>query len=124
MRRDEELKARFDAMKREEARVTPSFAPLPVRRRRVASPGLVAALALLVVAAAWLLLRAPAGPADDAFAQLDRTAWVGPTDFLLDLGDRTLLSTVPEIGAYRVPDIEASTAPPPREAADERRRRS
>lgn len=97
---EDELKARFRAMKSEEGRAAPPFsAPSAPRRSvRVVVPAAAAAMLIIAIAAAWLLVREPADQDRRAFLQLDRTEWVAPTDFLLDIGNRSLLSSMPAIG--------------------------
>lgn len=106
MRHDEKLRAKFRAMRDEEAEAAPPFSVPAPRRRTVPAARVAAAVAgaAIVIAAAWLLLERPADEDALAFLQLDRTEWVGPTDFLLDIGNRRLLTTIPEIGEAPGPE--------------------
>ena len=126
MRHEEELKARFRAMRSEESRAAPPFS-VPVAARRAVpakGPAVVVAVAIITIAADWLLMREPADQDRRAFLQLDRTEWVGPTDFLLDIGNRSLLSSVPVIGEVRGPAAGRSEDRQPRDTLHTEGRRS
>lgn len=127
MRQEDELRARFSAMRNEEMSAAPPFSAPARRRRTLPAAGLVAAVAAvsIVVAAAWLVLDGPPHEDPLAFLQLDRTEWVGPTDFLLDTGNRSLLSTIPEIGQMGRPtEAERTENPESRDTMNIERRRS
>lgn len=115
--RDDDLRARFVKLRREEEAQTPEFA-LPtrafaVRKRRWHFPGLIAATSLLaVMLAGFLWVRF--GPSasnpisDSSVASL--VEWKSPTDFLLETPGRELLQTVPAIGVFS----DSSQAPTPK----------
>jgi hypothetical protein len=116
-RRERELRARFAALRAEDAARIPGFDQVlrRARRRKSLRPGRLLpaaglAAALVAVVGVTLLRRspeplahaphvpapAPAGvtsPASPALAD-----WRAPTDFLLDTPGRALLDTVPRIG--------------------------
>ena len=118
---DPELRARFEAQRRDDAKHTPSFGEMMARTRaeaaRVADPAAhsvtrrahwrryrMGALAAAAIAALIVVPRMRSG--DDAFEQAVRAfqsdpalgAWQSPTDGLLDLPGDRLLSTIPTVG--------------------------
>lgn len=104
--RDEELRNRFAALRRQEEAQVPLFA-LPHARGRmmVGQPSfrrmLASAALLTLVTAASLLFLLHSGPQQhpgNAVASLSE--WKSPTDFLLNTPGREVLRTVPRIGAW------------------------
>lgn len=118
-RQDPELRALFEAQRREEAGHAPAFAEMMARARADATVSralsqrrahgrrykLGALAAAAVIAALIVTPRMRTG--DDAFEQAVRAfqadpalgAWQSPTDGLLNLPGDRLLSTVPTVGA-------------------------
>lgn len=105
--RDDDLRTRFAALRREEEARAPEFAlPSPglAAHGRQWSSGKRIAIALcLVTIAATVFLRWVVPPASkrngNPVASL--TEWRAPTDFLLETPGRELLQTVPKIGVWR-----------------------
>jgi hypothetical protein len=105
--RDDDIRNRFAALRREEEAQAPKFAlpsPAATPRVRWRPVGKLIAVAVCLLATAgvgtlWLHLasqrtgREPGKPV--AFV----TDWKAPTDFLLETPGRELLRTVPAIGA-------------------------
>ena len=116
---DAELRARFDAQRRAEAKQAPPFAPMLERARAAAattSPpatrqltlrrlGYVGGLAAAAVIATLLIVPRTRSN-EDAFEQAVREfqtdpalgAWRSPTDGLLNVPGSQLISTVPSVG--------------------------
>ena len=104
---DQDLRDRFARLRREEEARVPAFAtflrpsPKPALRRK---PGLfivaTACLALTIAAILGLrpLFRSPHPEPGNQAASISE--WKPPTSFLLDTPGRTLLTTVPAIGAW------------------------
>jgi len=99
---DRDLRARFAALREEEAAHAPEFAlPTPQRRRRFAgSLTPVAECALAIVAAIFVLRFVALEPRRPSPPVASLTEWRAPTDFLLDTPGRELLRTVPAIGEW------------------------
>ena len=115
---DNELRARFEAQRRVDAREAPSFAAMMARARaeaanasiiafrprlrRVVYAGGLAAAAVI----ALLFVMPRESPTEAAFEEAVRAfhsdpalgAWRSPTDGLLDVPGSRLISTVPRIG--------------------------
>jgi hypothetical protein len=123
-RDDQDLKRLFGHLRTEERGRIPDFRTLMARAREEAAQnghgrfggrrtlhGVPRRLAwggsLLAAAAAAALLLLPPGTSDSEFVQVVQTfstdpasgAWKSPTDALLDLPGRDILSTVPTIGS-------------------------
>jgi hypothetical protein len=114
--RDDDLRARFAALRREEEALAPEFAlPLPGaaqgRRRSLGKRIALAASLVTATAVVVLVLRfAPQEPhpePDKPVASL--TEWKAPTDFLLETPGGELLRTVPAIGVWH--DYPQATKP-------------
>jgi hypothetical protein len=116
---DPELRALFEAQRRDDASHAPQFAELMARARTQAASATVsrasrphwgryriAALAAAAAIAA-LIVTPRIRSGDDAFEQAVRAfqsdpalgAWQSPTDGLLNLPGDRLLSTIPTVGA-------------------------
>jgi hypothetical protein len=116
---DTDLRARFEVLRRADAKETPSFAdmmararaeavdvvPIATRRwklRRIVYAGSLAAAA--AIAALLVIPRTPSN--EDAFEDAVRAyqtgsasgAWQSPTDGLLNVPGSQLMSTVPSLG--------------------------
>jgi hypothetical protein len=100
---DQELRERFAALRRDDAKRTPDFERMLRRSRHRASSrlgGLVAASCLLLAAVAASVFQIShdrARPAPNAFTP-SLANWRAPTDFLLNTPGRELMHTVPRIG--------------------------
>jgi hypothetical protein len=114
--REDDVRARFAALRREEEALAPEFAlPLPrvaqSRRRSVGKRiALAASLAAVITVVVIVVRFAPqkAHPgAGTPVASL--TEWKAPTDFLLETPGRELLRTVPAIGVWH--DYTQATKP-------------
>jgi hypothetical protein len=114
--RDDDLRARFAALRREEESLAPEFAlssprVTQGRRRSVGKRIAFAASLVSAIAVVVLVLRfAPqkAHPeAGNPVASL--TDWKAPTDFLLETPGRELLRDVPAIGVWH--DYTRATKP-------------
>jgi hypothetical protein len=105
--RDDDLRARFTKLRREEEAQTPEFAfPSPGwagRGRRWSAGKLIAGAVCLgmMLAAVFLLRLVPLRP-DRELGQpvASLTDWRSPTDFLLETPGRELLRSVPAIGVW------------------------
>jgi hypothetical protein len=102
---DEDLRARFAALRREEEALAPEFAlSLPgaaQRRRRSVGRRIAFAASLVAVMAVVLVLRfAQKVHPERGQAVASLTEWKAPTDFLLETPGRELLRTVPAIGVW------------------------
>jgi len=98
---DRDLRARFEALRREEAQGATSYArivgtPLPrlITPVRAALAGLAVASATLLVVFAGKMVA----PREGVPAQPPLATWREPTAFLLESPTRELLSTVPAFG--------------------------
>jgi hypothetical protein len=114
--RDDELRSRFVALRREEAAQAPEFvAPgrgvVPratasregIRRRRGWTAGrlmAVSACSITILALAWWWRLMPQKPGHEGTPAVSITEWRAPTDFLLETPGRELLRTVPSIGEW------------------------
>ncbi len=105
--RDDDLRARFAELRREEEAQAPEFAfPSPGwagQGRRWSAGKLIAVAACLVtiVAAVFLLRLVPPEPERKPGKPVaSLTEWRAPTDFLLETPGRELLRTVPAIGVW------------------------
>jgi hypothetical protein len=106
--RDDDLRARFAALRREHEALAPEFI---IPSRSWVEPagrwsagrlvGVTACLIAMVSGALWLG-KAPSKPAGDGQPVASLMEWKAPTDFLLQTPGRELLQTVPAIGV--VPD--------------------
>jgi hypothetical protein len=103
---DDDLRARFTELRREEEARAPEFA-FPPRtwaeqgRRWPAGKLIAGAVCLVTMAAAVFLLRiAPQAPDRNRHTVASITEWRSPTDFLLQTPGRELLRTVPSIGVW------------------------
>jgi hypothetical protein len=109
--RDDDLRARFAALRREEGEAAPGFAESRARARRrslaARAPGrrrVALRLAALAVALGWLGwrsgdLRRPAPPPPDtAPVEASILAWRPATDGLLSTFGRELIATTPTLG--------------------------
>ncbi len=113
---DDDLRARFAALRREEEALAPEFAfpvaAVPQRRRRSVGKRLAFAASLVTLSVVVVLVlrfasqKAHLGPGRPV-ASL--TAWKAPTDFLLETPGRELLRTVPAIGVWH--DHNQATKP-------------
>ena len=105
--RDDDLRDRFAALRREEEAQAPEFAVFSPgvaghgrRRSRVKIMAVAACLVTVAAVVFWLRFvpqkaeRAPGKPA------VSLTEWRAPTDFLLETPGRELLRTVPAIGVW------------------------
>ncbi len=102
---DDELRARFAALRQEEAAQAPVFrglAGVRTERGRGRSAGQMIAVTVCLVAmtavALWLHLT-PRKPEPGKFVA-SITEWSSPTDFLLETPGREVLRTVPAIGVW------------------------
>lgn len=107
--RDDDLRKRFAALRREEGAKVPEFA-LPSRaaaprvRWRPVDKFIGVAVCLLTIAGVgtlWLHLASQRRGTELGKPVASITDWKGPTDFLLETPGRELLRTVPAIGAWR-----------------------
>ncbi len=105
--RDDDLRDRFAALRREEEAQAPEFVILSPgvagHGRRLSVGKLTAIVACLVtMAAAIFLLRiVPQKPMREPGKPVaSLTEWKAPTDFLLETPGRELLRTVPAIGVW------------------------
>jgi hypothetical protein len=105
---DDDLRARFGELRREEEAQAPEFAFPSVgwagQGRRWSAGKLIAGAVCLVtmVAAVFLLRLVPPKPEQKPGKPVaSLTEWRSPTDFLLDTPGRELLRTVPTIGVWR-----------------------
>jgi len=114
--RDDDLRARFAALRREEEALAPEFA-LPVpraaqdHRRSIGKRIAFAASLVTVTAVVVLVLRFAAQKAhpEPGKPVASLTEWKAPTDFLLETPGRELLRTVPAIGVRH--DYTQATRP-------------
>ena len=104
--RDDDLRARFVALRREEEALAPEFV-LPSRSwvepdGRWSAGRLVAVTACLVAMVSGALWRGklPSKPGGDGQPVASLMEWKAPTDFLLQTPARELLRTVPTIGVW------------------------
>ncbi|HEU5262879.1 MAG TPA: hypothetical protein VFU41_15775 [Gemmatimonadales bacterium] len=102
---EQELRERFERLRREDAAGGPSFrATLAGAGRRRARRGpsvhrvAAAAIAVATVVVAAVILDLRLGPRDPR-VDLAATRWRGPTDFLLRLPGADYLRTVPRLDA-------------------------
>lgn len=102
MNSDQEIRAQFAALSREDAQRAPDFERVLKRSRRgpASGVGVLAAasfllLAAMVAAVVQISHRARRAPQE---ATLSLADWRAPTDFLLNTPGRELLRTVPRIG--------------------------
>ena len=116
--RDDDLRARFAELRREEEAQAPEFAfPSPGwagQGRRWSAGKLIAVAACLVtiVAAVFWLRLVPQGREREPGTHVaSLTEWRAPTDSLLETPGRELLRTVPAIGVWR----DYTTASRPRQ---------
>jgi hypothetical protein len=127
--RDDDLRARFAVLRREEEALAPEFAlPRPrvaqgqrrsVGKRIAFAASLVTAISVVVlVIALWFAQRfaprfdarkAHPGPGNPVASLAE---WRAPTDFLLETPGRELLRTVPAIGVWH--DYTQATKPNPK----------
>ena len=104
---EQDLRARFAALRAEEEAQAPPFAlPSPdfaaQRSRWFAGRLVAAAVCLLAMAAAVFWLQpGPHKPKRRGDPVASLAQWKSPTDFLLQTPGRELLETVPTIGAWR-----------------------
>jgi hypothetical protein len=106
-REDDDLRRRFAVLRRDDEQGIPEFARL--WRGKAHAPRskrgwvVAAAFALVLVALGWRLTQRlpPARPKPADVSVVLITEWKAPTDFLLATPGRELLSTVPQIGAWR-----------------------
>lgn len=107
---ENDLRERFAALREEESRSEPQFV-IPVERgiRRRLSPVWIAAPVAAAVAAFWVAGR-DSGVSEVPYSiDLSSTAWVAPTDFLLETPGSDLFVTLPSIGdTPSVPDLGAA----------------
>lgn len=95
---DADLRARFEALRQEDATLLPSFAvprPRPVARhpaRWIAAGALAAAAATVL----WVLGDRRTG--NRIALDLGAAVWAAPTDFLLETPGRDLLREIPQLG--------------------------
>jgi hypothetical protein len=97
---DDPLRTRFAQLRDAEGTSAPRFS-LPSARsaaRRNFAWAAAAAALVLIGGTAWLLSQRPAAPVDQLAFDLSGTAWVAPTDFLLNTPGSELLRDVPKIG--------------------------
>jgi hypothetical protein len=109
-RNDNELRGRFAALREEEAQGRPPFV-VPVRRRHQGrlSPAWIAVPVAAAVASFWLIGRDNGEPEVPYEIDLSSTAWVSPTDFLLETPGSGLFTALPTIGDVPpVPDLSAT----------------
>jgi hypothetical protein len=103
MSNDPDLRARFAALRRQDAARTPGFTQVLQRTRRafITRTSVLAATACLLIAVIAVSLiwisqnRSPPAPPNAAPSLAD---WRAPTDFLLNIPGQVLLRTVPRIG--------------------------
>lgn len=105
--RDDDLRGRFAALRREEEAQAPEFAVLPgggPEHGRWRSVGKLVAVAVCLVtitaAALWLRLASQKLEREPGKPVASLTEWRSPTDFLLETPGRELLRTVPAIGVW------------------------
>ncbi|MBI3982873.1 MAG: hypothetical protein HY337_08170 [Gemmatimonadetes bacterium] len=104
---DDELRARFAALRQEDSRLLPQFRG--AQQALAATPRLsrwvpAAALASAAVAVLWLAGR-DRDTSDRRGLDLAATVWRAPTDFLLETPGRDLLRQVPDVGHVSVPSL-------------------
>jgi hypothetical protein len=104
--RDDELRSRFRALRREEEARTPEFripGSVTWRGRRRRTAGILAAAACLaaMLAAAYILPMLRTKPRHAGEKAVALTEWRSPTDFLLQTPGRELLRTVPAIASWQ-----------------------
>ena len=116
--RDDDLRDRFAALRREEEAQAPEFAVLSLgvaghgRRRSVGKFIAVGVCMVTMMVAVFLLRPAPLKPEREAGKPVaSLTEWRAPTDFLLETHGRELLRTVPAVGVWR----DYTQAPQPRQ---------
>jgi hypothetical protein len=104
--RDDDLRARFAELRREETALAPDFVVPsrswvePVGRWSAGRLAAVTAcLAAMVTGAVWLGM-APPKPGGNGQPVASLMEWKAPTDFLLQTPGRELLRTVPAIGVW------------------------
>jgi len=108
-RNDNDLRERFAVQREEEARIRPHF-EVPVGRRppRI-NPAWVAVPAAAAVATFWFVGRDRGEPEAPYAIDLSSTAWVAPTDFLLETPGSDLFAMLPSIGDMPpIPDLNAT----------------
>ena len=132
---DENLRAAFDALRRDDKASAPSFASLTspaaletqrwrIRRRRIVT------VAVVILPAAFMLRpRAPDEPDFERFTALTgidpgQVTWRAPSDFLLDLPGWDLLRRVPLLEIHTPSLAPADSARPPDSNATKRRSNS
>lgn len=95
---DADLRRAFAALRREEAKATPTFEAVRTRvrsgPRRLAPLGGLLAAASVAAAILAIVVRRPDPPPP----MVSMEQWIAPTDFLLDTPGREMLQTVPRIG--------------------------
>lgn len=104
--RDDDLRARFVELRREEEARAPEFAfpsSSGPRHCRLPVGKLIAVAACLVTitAVAFWLPLIPSKPEPNGKPVASLAEWRSPTDFLLETPGRELLRTVPAIGVWR-----------------------
>jgi hypothetical protein len=114
--RDDDLRHRFAALRREEEAQAPQFAGSSLRgaghgRSRSVRKFIAATVCLATMAAAVFLLRpvAPKRQPTAPMPDVSLLAWRPHTDFLLQTPGRELLQSVPAIGA--LPDSSPASRP-------------
>ena len=108
--RDDDLRARFDALRRVEAAAAPDFdaviAKPAARHRRIVLPATVAAAAAVMLVAG---LRFAASRSSDSItvspSEPSLLAWRSPTASLLQTPGRELLQTVPTLKSSLLQDV-------------------
>jgi len=104
---DDQLRARFAALRREEEAQAPEFvirSGVGRERGRQRSTGqliaITACVAAIAVAAVWLHFASQKPEPEPGKFVASITEWKAPTDFLLLTPGRELLRTVPTIGVW------------------------
>lgn len=97
-----DLRERFARLRAEDSASAPAFSlkrPARAPRRQVPAWAMATAAAASAVAVLWLTTADGNGNGPAAGLDLSTTAWVAPTDFLLETPGRDLLRALPRIGA-------------------------
>lgn len=115
--RDDDLRARFAELRREEEAQAPEFAlpssSGPRHHRRPVGKFFAFAVCLVTITAVAFWLRlVPSKPEPNGKTVASLAEWRSPTDFLLETPGRELLRTVPAIGVWR--NYTAASRPRPK----------